>query len=56
VLLLAHRVVAFGPPREALSPANLLATFGVVIQPDQDRVAVIEREHGHGHEGPEDRH
>lgn len=56
MLLLAHRVVAFGPPREALSPANLLATFGVVIQPGQDRVAVIEREHGHGHEGPEDRH
>jgi ABC-type Mn2+/Zn2+ transport system ATPase subunit len=48
VLLLARRVVACGPPGEALSPANLLATFGVVIRPGQDRVEVIEREHGHG--------
>jgi ABC-type Mn2+/Zn2+ transport system ATPase subunit len=48
VLLLARRVISCGPPAEALTPTNLLATFGIIIRPGQTRAEVIEREHGHG--------
>jgi len=49
VMLLAHRVVAIGTPREVLTPAMLLETFGIVITGEYPGVAVLEREHGHDH-------
>jgi ABC-type Mn2+/Zn2+ transport system ATPase subunit len=49
-LLLARRVVAAGKGSEILTPQTLLEAFGIVISLDQQqlRVAVVEREHGHG--------
>jgi ABC-type Mn2+/Zn2+ transport system ATPase subunit len=49
VMLLARRVVALGPGPEVLTPNRLLETFGIVISGDRERLAVIEREHGHDH-------
>ncbi len=49
VMLLARRVVALGPGSQVLTPNNLLETFGIVISGDQERLAVLEREHGHDH-------
>ncbi len=49
-MLLAKQVVAFGPGREVLTPEALLKTFGIVLVsqgPDQ-RIGIVEREHGHG--------
>jgi len=46
VLLLAHRVVAMGPPEEVLTPAALLETFGIVIAGEQ-KLHVLECRHGH---------
>ena len=46
VLLLAHRVVALGPPEEVLTPAALLETFGIVIAGEQ-KLHVLECRHGH---------
>jgi len=47
VLLLAHRVVALGPPSEALTAANLLETFGVVISELPEGLLVMEPTHQH---------
>ncbi len=49
VMLLARKVVAFGPGSQVLTPEKLLETFGIVISGDRDRLAVLEREHGHDH-------
>lgn len=56
-MLLARRVVAFGPCAEILTPQTLMATFGIVGQFKEGRLLVVEREHGHqacggAHEGP----
>jgi ABC-type Mn2+/Zn2+ transport system ATPase subunit len=47
VMLLAHKVVAFGPPQQVLNSETLLETFGIVIGKDQKRPAVLECQHGH---------
>jgi ABC-type Mn2+/Zn2+ transport system ATPase subunit len=47
VLLLAKRVVALGPPKEVLTAANLLATFGVVISELPEGLLVMEPTHQH---------
>lgn len=47
VMLLAHKVVAFGPPQQVLNSETLLETFGIVIGKDQKRPAVLECAHGH---------
>ncbi len=49
IMLLARKVVAIGSGNEVLTPAKLLETFGIVISGDQERLAVLEREHGHDH-------
>jgi ABC-type Mn2+/Zn2+ transport system ATPase subunit len=49
VMLLARRVVAYGPPQVTLTPKALLETFGIVITDDK-RVRVIESVHGHDHD------
>ena len=48
VMLLAHRVVAIGPPAQVLTPEMLLETFGIVISGEEQRLAVLECRHGHG--------
>jgi ABC-type Mn2+/Zn2+ transport system ATPase subunit len=52
VMLLAHRVVAFGPPEKVLNSETLLETFGIVINKDQKRPTVLECTHGHRFEPP----
>ena len=52
VMLLARRVVAFGPPQQVLNSETLLETFGIVIGKGQKRPAVLEREHHHETEPP----
>jgi ABC-type Mn2+/Zn2+ transport system ATPase subunit len=47
-MLLAHRVVAFGPSREVLEPGALLATFGIVGRYREGGLVAVGREHGHG--------
>ncbi|MEN8614726.1 metal ABC transporter ATP-binding protein [Dehalogenimonas sp. THU2] len=47
VMLLAHKVVALGPPDEVITPKALLETFGIVIGPDQKHLTVLECHHGH---------
>jgi ABC-type Mn2+/Zn2+ transport system ATPase subunit len=47
VMLLARKVVAFGPPQQVLNAETLLETFGIVIGKDQKRPAVLECAHGH---------
>jgi ABC-type Mn2+/Zn2+ transport system ATPase subunit len=47
VLLLARKVVAFGPPQQVLTAETLLETFGIVIGKDQKRPTVLECVHGH---------
>jgi ABC-type Mn2+/Zn2+ transport system ATPase subunit len=47
VMLLAHRVVALGPPDQVLTPQSLLETFGIVIGGDQKRFTVLECVHPH---------
>jgi len=47
VMLLARRVVAFGPPHQVLNSETLLETFGIIIGKGQKRPAVLEREHHH---------
>ncbi len=47
VMLLAHRVVALGPPDKVLTPQALLETFGIVIGGDQKRFTVLECVHPH---------
>lgn len=45
-MLLAHRVVAYGPAEDILTPETLLSTFGIVGRFREGKVVVIEREHG----------
>lgn len=52
VLLVAQRVVAFGPPRDVLTRETLLDTFGLAIQPLEGGVLVMDTGHGHGHDDP----
>jgi ABC-type Mn2+/Zn2+ transport system ATPase subunit len=52
VLLVAQRVVAFGPPADVLTRETLLATFGLAIQPLEGGVLVMDTGHGHGHADP----
>lgn len=49
VMLLAERVVAYGPPRSVLTPAAMLETFGIVLTSIDSHLgmAVAEREHRH---------
>jgi ABC-type Mn2+/Zn2+ transport system ATPase subunit len=54
VMLLARRVVAFGPPQQVLNSATLLQTFGIVIGKDQKRPAVLECAHGHEESSPDE--
>jgi ABC-type Mn2+/Zn2+ transport system ATPase subunit len=49
IMLLARRVVALGSGPQVLTPENLLETFGIVISGDKERLAVLEKEHGHDH-------
>jgi ABC-type Mn2+/Zn2+ transport system ATPase subunit len=46
-LLLARRVVAFGPGSTVLTPRSLLETFGVAIRMADNDVVVAERTHRH---------
>ncbi len=46
VMLLAHRVVAFGAPNDVLTPEALLETFGIVTAVEQ-KLRVLECQHGH---------
>ena len=46
-MLLAHRVVAFGPSAEVLTQSALLATFGIVGKYQEGGIVIVEREHGH---------
>ncbi len=46
-LLLAQRVVAFGPGSSVLTPKALLETFGVAIRMGGEEVIVAERSHRH---------
>jgi ABC-type Mn2+/Zn2+ transport system ATPase subunit len=52
VLLLAQRVIAFGPPEEVLTPETLLATFGLAIQAVEGGLMVMDAGHGHGEHDP----
>ncbi|HSW57508.1 MAG TPA: metal ABC transporter ATP-binding protein [Dehalococcoidales bacterium] len=47
VMLLARRVVAYGPPHDVITPEALLETFGIVITGEKRRLSVIETHHGH---------
>jgi ABC-type Mn2+/Zn2+ transport system ATPase subunit len=48
-MLLAHRVVAYGPSAEILTQQTLLSTFGMVAKAQDGGLVVLEREHGHDH-------
>lgn len=52
VLLVAQRVVAFGPPAEVLTREALLDTFGLALQPLEGGMLVMDAGHGHGHGDP----
>jgi ABC-type Mn2+/Zn2+ transport system ATPase subunit len=54
VMLLARKVIAYGPPQTTLTPEALLETFGIVVTGDK-RLRVIESVHGHDH-GEDQRH
>ena len=45
-MLLAQRVVAYGPSEEVLTPEYLLSTFGIVGRYHEGRIVAIGREHG----------
>jgi ABC-type Mn2+/Zn2+ transport system ATPase subunit len=47
VILLAHKVVAIGAPKEVLTPEALLETFGIVVTGEQRHLHVLECKHGH---------
>jgi ABC-type Mn2+/Zn2+ transport system ATPase subunit len=51
VLCLNHRMVAFGPPAEALSPAVLAETYGhdIILLGDDERFAILPPHHHHDH-------
>lgn len=48
VMLLAHRVVALGPPDQVITPQSLMDTFGIAINNELPHVNVLECGHGHG--------
>ena len=48
VMLLARKVIAYGPPDKVITPDALLQTFGIVISSEKRRLSVIETHHGHG--------
>ncbi len=52
VMLLARRVVAFGAPRDVITPDALLETFGIVVSGEQ-KLHVLECLHGHEGSEPE---
>jgi ABC-type Mn2+/Zn2+ transport system ATPase subunit len=45
-MLLAQRVVAYGPGSAVLTPESLLAAFGVVARFENGQVVVVEKDHG----------
>jgi ABC-type Mn2+/Zn2+ transport system ATPase subunit len=49
VMLLARRVIAYGPPDKVITPDALLETFGIVITGEKKRLSVLETHHGHDH-------
>lgn len=53
-MLVAGRVIAEGPPADVLTPENLLATFGVALSRNGDRLIVTDAHHVHedGPHGP----
>jgi ABC-type Mn2+/Zn2+ transport system ATPase subunit len=53
VMLLAHRVVALGPPQQVLTPDALLETFGIVVTGEKKRLLVLEAQHGHDNTQPQ---
>jgi ABC-type Mn2+/Zn2+ transport system ATPase subunit len=52
-MLLAHRVVAYGPSAEVLKPDALLDTFGIVGRYREGGLVAMGREHGHCEDGDE---
>jgi len=46
-MLLAHRVVAYGPSASILTQQALLSTFGMVGKYQEGGIVIVEREHGH---------
>ncbi len=46
VMLLARKVVAFGAPKDVMTPEALLETFGIVVAGEQ-KLHVLECAHGH---------
>lgn len=52
-MLLARRVVAFGPGRDVLTAEALLSTFGLVARSGADGVLVLEHDHCHGSDAGE---
>jgi ABC-type Mn2+/Zn2+ transport system ATPase subunit len=46
-MLLAHRVVAYGPSRGILTQQALMSTFGMVGKYQEGGIVIVEREHGH---------
>jgi ABC-type Mn2+/Zn2+ transport system ATPase subunit len=46
-MLLAQRVVAYGPSAEILTQKALLSTFGMVGKYQEGGIVIVEREHGH---------
>jgi ABC-type Mn2+/Zn2+ transport system ATPase subunit len=55
VLLLAHKVIASGPPDKVLTPQALLETFGVVVAGDK-KLHILETKHGHDDAGTPHNH
>jgi ABC-type Mn2+/Zn2+ transport system ATPase subunit len=57
VMLLAGRVVAYGPSRSVLTPTAMLEAFGIVLTSLDGKLAmaVAEREHGYEHQGTRER-
>ncbi len=53
-MLLARRLVAFGPSAQVLRADVLLETFGVIGKTEGDSVVVLGREHGHDECGQEE--
>ncbi len=45
-ILLAQRVVVYGPGRSVLTPETLLATFGIIARFENGNVVVVEKDHG----------
>jgi ABC-type Mn2+/Zn2+ transport system ATPase subunit len=50
-MLLAQRVVAYGPGCSVLTPETLLSTIGITARMEEGSVVVVEREHRHECDG-----